>query len=47
MTTITVSEKTLNNIKEEQASIRKETGKTPSANKIIENLFEMYRKVKK
>ena len=47
MTTLTISEKTFNEFKEEQANMRKETGERWDADKLVSYLIELKRKVKK
>ena len=47
MPTLTISERTFNNFKEEQLKQRKQTGKNWSADKLLSHLLEISKEVKK
>ena len=47
MPTLTISEETFNNFKQEQTDMRKETGEAWNADKLVSYLIELKRKVKK
>ena len=47
MASITISEETFNDFKEEQLKQRKQTGKNWSADKLLSHLLEISKEVKK